>query len=157
MKYKTLLLLSACVLLLAGCQKAQPKAEPIYLDPVVSEGELVIDKAQLSSDARYINYTSDGVTIQILAGIASDGSYRASLNTCQSCNPSPKAFFTYSDGILTCQNCGNQFTMDDVGISARGCNPMLVPYFETEDQITISTEVLADYRALFEAWTGPTE
>lgn len=157
MKKAVIFILTVCVLLF-GCQKEtqQADAQP---DPgtTVAVEEIVIKKDQLSTDARFFNYEVDGVTVQMIAGIASDGTCRLSLNTCQNCSPSPQAYFTYQDNKLICMNCGNVFTMDDVGTHSGGCNPMNVEYTETEDSLQISTEVLAGYSRLFTNWAGPKE
>lgn len=60
-----------------------------YITVEAVEGTISIPKSELSEKVTYINYDSDGTIIQLIAVIASDGSYRLSLNTCQSCSPSP--------------------------------------------------------------------
>ncbi|MGN0364507.1 MAG: Fe-S-containing protein [Suilimivivens sp.] len=159
MRTKAFLAILTCALLLSGCQRSEQKTErpSNNIEPTVSGEKIAIEKDLLSSDARFVNYTTNEITIQLIAGIASDDTYRVSLNTCQSCNPSPLAYFTYEDGILTCQNCGNKFTMDDVGIQASGCNPMNVDYIETDEQIMVDTALLEKYSKLFEKWQDSEE
>jgi copper chaperone CopZ len=56
---------------------------------------------------------------------------------------------------LVCQNCGNVFTVDDVGVSSFGCNPMNIEYEEDDDSIIVATDVLDSYQSAFARWQGP--
>ena len=96
----------------------------VYETAVVENGEISIDTDTLTSMPMYVNYDSNGTNIQLIAVKASDGTPRLSLNTCQVCNPSPRAYFKEQNGRLVCQNCGNVFTMDSVGETSGGCYPM---------------------------------
>lgn len=129
----------------------------VYLNPAVSGGKIAVDTSLLTEHPVYINYDSDGTTVQMLAVMASDGTGRLSLNTCQSCNPSPRAFFREKDGMLVCQNCGNTFTMDSIGSSSGGCNPMNIDYEDTGDQLIIEAETLDGFSEQFVSWSGPTK
>ena len=140
----------------AGSAFANSK-KPLFLNPAVENGRISIKKSQLSKDAAYVNYKAGNITVQLIAVIGDDGSYRLSFNTCQSCNPSPKAFFLQKGRKLICQNCGNQFTMNDVGSPSYGCNPARIPYTETETELIVSTEVLEDVSPAFRLWQGRTE
>ena len=126
-----------------------------YVTPAVENGEIVIDTDTLTESPLYINYDSNGTNIQMIAVKASDGSPHLSLNTCQACNPSPKAYFIEKDGKLVCQNCGNVFTMDSVGESSGGCNPMNIDYEITDAKLTIKTADLDNYADEFASWGGP--
>lgn len=93
----------------------------------------------------------------MIAVNASDGSARLSLNTCQTCNPSPKAYFKERSGKLVCQNCGNVFKMDSVGGTAGGCNPMNIQYTVAGGKITVNTADLDSHAKQFSSWSGPVE
>lgn len=128
-----------------------------YVTPTVENGEIVIDTEALTEKPLYINYDSNGTNIQMIAVKASDGSARLSLNTCQACNPSPKAYFVKEDGKLVCQNCGNVFTMDSVGEASGGCNPMNIDYEVIDTKLTVKTADLDNYADKFTSWGGPVE
>lgn len=128
-----------------------------YITPEVQGNAVSISKSALSDEVVFVNYDADGTTVQLISVIASDGTYRLSLNTCQSCSPSPMAYFAEKDGRLVCQNCGNRFTADDVGVSSFGCNPMNIEYTDEDDSLVVSTSVLDKYASRFANWQGPTE
>ena len=161
-KAKFLPLMLAIVTLTAcGSTATQEKIEESdsvrYITPTVDNGKISIDLDTLSEHALYVNYDSDGINIQMIAVNASDGSSRLSLNTCQACNPSPKAFFMECDGKLVCQNCGNIFTMDSVGIAAGGCNPMNISYEIVNGNLNVNVADLDNYADAFSSLDGPVE
>lgn len=130
---------------------------PLYLNPVAKNGVISIKKTELSKDATFVNYKVGDVTVQLIAVIADDNTYRISFNTCQSCNPSPKAYFVQKGKKLICQNCGNQFIMNDVGSASYGCNPARIPFKENSSEIFVSTDVLEKASPAFRKWQGKTE
>lgn len=77
---------------------AENAAAASYITPAVENGQLAIDTGTLTEHPLYVNYDSNGTNIQMIAVNASDGSARLSLNTCQTCNPSPKAYFKERNG-----------------------------------------------------------
>ena len=127
----------------------------VYVTTAVENGEIAIDADTLTSDPIYVNYDSNGTNIQLIAVKASDGTTRLSLNTCQVCNPSPRAYFKEQDGKLVCQNCGNTFTMDSVGETSGGCNPTYIGYKNIDGKLTVSTADLDTYADRFTSWGGP--
>jgi uncharacterized membrane protein len=122
---------------------------------VTADEGLVISVAELSETAKFYPVTVDSVTMEVVAVKAPDGSIRTALNTCQVCYGSPKAYFVQKGNTLVCQNCGNSFPMDRVGIEAGGCNP--VPILDvdktfTGDTITVNYDFLKKNTALFKTW-----
>lgn len=77
---------------------AENAAAASYITPAVENGQLAIDTGTLTEHPLYVNYDSNGTNIQMIAVNASDGSARLSLNTCQTCKPSPKAYFKERNG-----------------------------------------------------------
>lgn len=136
---------------------AKKEAVSTYVTPEVENGEIVIDSGSLSVHPLYVNYDSNGTNVQMIAVKASDGTPRLSLNTCQTCNPSPKAYFVEKDGRLVCQNCGNVFTMDSVGKTTGGCNPMNISYNVVDGNLTVKTADIDKYAGKFTTWKGPVE
>ena len=151
-----ILVLTIVFALIFGVNIASAK-NPLFLNPESKNGELVIKKSSLSKDATFVNYQVNGKTVQLIAVIADDNSYRLSFNTCQSCNPSPRAYFVQKGRKLVCQNCGNQFTMNDVGKASYGCNPAQIPFDERKDELVVSTDILEKVAPAFKNWQGQTE
>lgn len=135
--------------------EAEKEKTAVYETPAVGNGEISIDADTLTSNPMYINYESNGTNIQLIAVKGSDGTPRLSLNTCQVCNPSPKAYFKEQNGRLVCQNCGNVFTVDSVGETTGGCNPMYIDYKNTGGKLTVSAADLDTYADQFASWDGP--
>ena len=134
---------------------AEKEKTAVYETPAVGNGEISIDADTLTSNPMYINYESNGTNIQLIAVKGSDGTPRLSLNTCQVCNPSPRAYFKEQNGRLVCQNCGNVFTVDSVGETTGGCNPMYIDYKNTDGKLTVSVVDLDTYADQFASWDGP--
>ena len=134
---------------------AEKEKTAVYETPAVGNGEISIDADTLTSNPIYINYDSNGTNIQLITVKGSDGTPRLSLNTCQVCNPSPRAYFKEQNGRLVCQNCGNVFTVDSVGETTGGCNPMYIDYKNTDGKLTVTVADLDTYTDQFASWDGP--
>jgi predicted small secreted protein len=148
-KYLTILLAIGLAVSLSACSNKTPDAGS---DVVKQGGVLAIPVGEITGEVKYYNANVDDVPVEVLAVKAQDGTIRTAYNTCQVCNGSPKAYFVQKDDVLECQNCGNQFPMERVGIIAGGCNP--VPIMEEErsvtaDSITIPYETLTEAKILF--------
>lgn len=118
--------------------------------------DLVIPLNGLSETATFYPVTIDGTKMEVLAVKASDGSIRTAFNTCEICYASGSGYYKQSGNKLVCQNCGNAFLMDQVGVVGRGgCNPYSI--FESErtadgDNITISEGFLRASTKIFANW-----
>ena len=161
--------LGLALVIAAGIAFAQPFAKPSLAPSATSEavsatgktasldkdGNLVIQKAAVGSDAVFVDYDAKGTAMQVIAVKASDGTFRTAFNTCQVCQGSPYAYFEQSGNKLVCQNCKNQFLMSQVEKERGGCNPAPITAEdkkETADTITISKEVLDGYAKYFANW-----
>jgi hypothetical protein len=120
-----------------------------------SEG-ITIDKNAVTEEAAFYPYQFGDTYMEVIAIRASDGTVRTAFNTCQVCFDSGRGYYKQDGDVLVCQNCGNRFTIDQIEVIKGGCNP--VPIFkedktETDDQVIITDEVMADYSELFSKWT----
>ena len=145
---KRFMLILAALLLLSGCGKQETAADPV-------DTELVIPVSELSETIRIYPVTVDGLQMEVLAAKDSDGTVRTAFNTCQVCNGSRKAYFAEEGDHVVCQNCGNSFGREDVGVLSGGCNPY--PIFaedrqDSEDSVRISYDYLSSASGLFERW-----
>ncbi len=125
-----LFLLAISLFSLTGCNDNQSNDESIAKHTIITikQGEnIVINSYDITSSATYYNYEIDGYIVQVFAVKATDGTVRIAFNTCGACNPSPNAYFVQKGDYFECQNCGNRFHRDDVGLEKTlGCSPIAI-------------------------------
>lgn len=114
-----------------------------------------INKADISTTAKFYPYESNGIKMEVLALKAKDGTIRTALNTCQVCYASGKGYYVQEGDELVCQNCGNRFALNMVGKTKGGCNP--VPISDTSkvddgNKITVDKNYLDKNKAYFSNW-----
>ncbi|MDR1599153.1 MAG: DUF2318 domain-containing protein [Oscillospiraceae bacterium] len=146
------LMVISLAVILAGCGSGGKDAET---GEVKQGGSLLIPVDEVTNTARFYPAAVDGTNMEVMAVKASDGSIRTAFNTCQVCNGSPLAYFVQKGDTVECQNCGNRFPMDRVGITAGGCNPVPITgqyRAETSEGVTISYETLSSAKPLFKVW-----
>lgn len=121
------------------------------------DGNIVINKDEITEDAVYISYEYEGITIGLIAVRNSEGKVIVVVNTCQSCGGSPYAYFVQVGTKVQCQNCGNYFAIDDLdNLTKDGCNPIEIEdRIDIDGKIIIGTEQLKNLKSKFENWKGP--
>ena len=140
--------------------EASGPASP-YLDLAPGpDGFVAVPLSRITDTALYVNVPAADASLPIVQLIAvRDGTGRARIafNTCQACNPSPRAWFAQrGDGRLVCQNCGNDFGREAVGARVGGCNPAFIPGVrETSDALLVPAAALDAARPAFSNWAGP--
>lgn len=124
---------------------------------VNSDGDIVIDKSEVNDEVRYYSYEYNGVTIGLLAVRDSSGDVKVVVNTCQSCQGSPYAYFVQVGDSIQCQNCGSVFEIDKLDeLETGGCNPIGIKEKQDDgEKITISHWEIESYKDKFENWKGP--
>lgn len=154
MKKSIIMIIVVSVLMLAftGCGKKDSSSETVKIE---EGGSLNISTKDLSEKAKFYSVEVDGTEMEIIAVKDSDGTIRTAFNTCQVCYDSGKGYYKQEGDELVCQNCGNKFTMDQVGTVAGGCNPW--PILEenetiTNDEVQISYDFLKDATSIFSDW-----
>lgn len=159
-------ILAAVVVIVAGAVTLFPKNAEKNTVPTLEsqpgEGtssaggtDIVIQTADVGTDASYFDYDANGITVQVFTVKASDGTIRLALNTCQVCNGSPYAYFVQDGDWFICQNCGNRFASTEIGIISGGCRPVPITeeiYTEQDGTITIPAAFLEEKAALFKKW-----
>lgn len=154
MKRIPIILIAAALLLfsLGGCSQGLPR----YNSLSAHGGTVTIDAAKVGQQAVFYNYDADGVTVQLIALRGADGTLHTAFNTCQNCSPSPKAYYQQEGDKLICQNCGFDFSPEEVGAVAGGCNPWPIQSLQLDgDVLTVAQEELAAMKAPFARWGGP--
>lgn len=118
---------------------------------------LVIPLSEFSSTAKFYGVEIDGTYMEIIA-VKASGSYRTAFNTCQVCYTSENGYFKQSGNYLVCQNCGNRYSMSQVGVAVYGnCNPYPIlesNRVQTSDSIIIPDTFLRSCKKIFANWTG---
>lgn len=112
---------------------------------IKKDGYLAIPIADLSQTASFYKADLDGTEVELVALKDSKGNLRTAFNACQVCYSSGRGYYVQDGDYLVCQNCGNSFTIDQVGIASGGCNPWPILDFDrtvTNDEIQISYDVL---------------
>ena len=108
-------------------------------------GYLAIPIADLSQTASFYKADLDGTEVELVALKDSKGNLRTAFNACQVCYSSGRGYYRQEGEYLVCQNCGNSFTIDQVGIASGGCNPWPILDSDrtvTDDEIQIYYDVL---------------
>ena len=149
--------LLALALVLSACGSSETVSSAFQDAELDDNGDIVIRETDISTDATFINYDVDGVTVQFIAVQDSSGAVRLGYNTCQSCSPSPRAYFAQDGDRLVCQNCGLSFSAENVGAGGYGCNPAAVTdAVRAEGTITVPASGAAAMAGRFANWQGPT-
>lgn len=116
------------------------------------EGKLVIYADRLSPDqVSFIRISGDS-RIELLARLGDDGTVKAALGTCQSCNGSPGAYYTQEGDELKCNNCGLTFPISVLDSPGGGCHPIMMDenlmQYQGSD-LKIDLDGLSAYEELF--------
>lgn len=112
---------------------------------IKKDGYLAIPIADLSQTASFYKADLDGTEVELVALKDSKENLRTAFNACQVCYSSGRGYYRQEGEYLVCQNCGNSFTIDQVGIASGGCNPWPILDSDrtvTDDEIQISYDVL---------------
>jgi uncharacterized membrane protein len=167
-KIRLVIVLLISILLLTGCEEKENKDPNAlsWLKEITGEiikasfdkdGNIIINKKDITENAVYISYEYEGVTIGLIAVKDSKGDIKVVVNTCQACGGSPYAYFVQVRNKVQCQNCGNYFEIDELdNLEEDGCNPIgIEERTDTEETIVIGTEQLKELKDKFENWKGP--
>jgi uncharacterized membrane protein len=164
---KRIVIISILLVLITGCTTTSTEDnKPAHLKEITgkisqvnldSNGDILINKDEVTEEVSYYDYVYLDVTIGLLAVKDSSGNIKVVVNTCQSCGGSPYAYFVQVNDKVQCQNCGNLFAIDSLGdLVEFGCNPIPIENMEEDsDNIKISHEEIEAYKDKFENWEGP--
>ena len=151
-----LAVIAAAVVLIAVPKggSAEPAASPAAAESVVlTPGETVdIRASQLSGDRISLFRVSDESKVELIAIQGADGRAKVALATCQSCNGSPRAYYSQTGDQLQCNNCGLTFPLSVIGEEGSGCHPIMLDetkVTETDDGVSIDRAYLLSLEPLF--------
>ena len=123
--------------------------------PTVKDADMVIPFAGVGEKPLFLPAEIMGTKLEVIAVKAPDGTIRLAFNTCQVCYDSGRGYYKLEGGALVCQNCGNRFSMDRVGVESGGCNPVPIPReYTTADEtgLTIPLDFLNEAQVIFSQW-----
>ncbi len=121
----------------------------------VTDTDLVITLSEITENALFFPAVINGTELEIIALKAPDGTVRIAYNTCQVCYLSGKGYYTQKGEHLVCENCGNRFSLSEVGVAHSGCNPIPLTANDmtvSNTEIIIPMETLSNATKLFSAW-----
>ena len=117
------------------------------------DGNVVIRKSALSADQVSFIRIAEDSNIELLARLGDDGGISVALGTCQSCNGSPRAYYTQEGDVLKCNNCGLTFPLAVLDAPGGGCHPLMFSSAfvqESEGEIRLNLEALLQCEPLLE-------
>ena len=136
----------------AGGDKASAPSQAEIAVAEINEGNMVIYADRLSSEQVSFIRISENSRIELLARLGDDGTVKAALGTCQSCNGSPGAYYTQEGNELKCNNCGLTFPISVLDSPGGGCHPIMpgekIVRYEGND-LVIDMDGLSAYEDLF--------
>lgn len=138
---------------ITGCNKENALKTKTIDYELNENGDFVINETEINDEITFYNVVVNNVDVQLIIVRASDGTIRTVFNTCQVCNPSPQAYFVREGDYLVCQNCGNKYHIDKLGLERGGCNPIPISENErrlTDEKLIIPSELLKSNSSKFE-------
>ncbi len=136
----------------AGEDRASTSSQAKNAVAEINEENMVIYADRLSADQVSFIRISENSRIELLARLGDDGTVKAALGTCQSCNGSPGAYYTQEGNELKCNNCGLTFPISVLDSPGGGCHPIMlgekIVRYEGND-LVIDMDGLSAYEDLF--------
>ena len=142
------------IIVTAWGSSTQQDAGAITITPN-ENGDLVVPTANLTEDFQEVDY---GGSHTLLFWRDEDGTFYTAFNACQECYARGNARYTYQNGTLRCQACGNQIDVQTMRTAAwGGCQPLAIPAAyraDTETEIVFPAKLLTYSDTMFQAWDG---
>ncbi|MFW9993362.1 MAG: DUF2318 domain-containing protein [Candidatus Odinarchaeota archaeon] len=112
--------------------------------------ELQISLSELSTNAKFYQYKSDGVAIRYFAVKGPDGNYHVALDACDVCYQEKQGYIQQSN-LMKCNNCGWTFAINSIGTEnlQGGCWPSHVPVKIDGSSIIIKISDLVNKKFMF--------
>lgn len=120
-------------------------------DAIMASGEMEIPLSELSENAKWYEYNSNGVSIRFFAVEAKDGSIKTGFDACDVCYNRKKGYSQNGD-YMACNNCGNRYPIIGLGTENKnpgGCWPGYLPNTIDEENLIIKKADLEKGRVIF--------
>ena len=159
MKYGILLLSFLALLVFSGCVQqpesptgaATAASQPVSNQQFAVSDSISIPLAGVSSQAKWFEYDAGGTTIRFFAVKGSDGSVKTAFDACDVCYYSKKGY-RQQGGDMVCNNCGNKYPIDGLGVENRnpgGCWPSYLPSRVVGENVEILKSDIEAGKAMF--------
>lgn len=108
---------------------SQPTVTGSAVSAAGAEGAFTIPMSDISTTAKFYEYSYGGSTIRFFAVMANDGSVKTGFDECDVCYRSGKGYRQEGD-YMVCNNCGNRYPISGLGTENKnpgGCWPGYLP------------------------------
>lgn len=145
MKRKILFISIMAILLLSGAFFMFSGKSKITGNAVGNTDDIItISLSEISENAKWYEYNSEGVQIRYFAVKTKDGSIKTAFDACDVCYGSKKGYSQQGD-VMVCNNCGNRYPISGLGtenLRGGGCWPGYLPSKIESDNLIIKTSDL---------------
>ncbi|MDD5264559.1 MAG: DUF2318 domain-containing protein [Candidatus Bipolaricaulis sp.] len=122
---------------------ATPNHDPFLLVTADTAGDVRLELAGIPRGvASFYTFMAAGLPVEFFVVWTQDNVIRTAFNACDACYRAKLGY--HQDGLfMVCNNCGNRFPVERIGIAVGGCNP--APFAARVDgqELVISVAVLA--------------
>jgi uncharacterized membrane protein len=121
------------------------------IDPEPEILVVQIPTSDITTNAKWYQYDSDGVEIRFFAVRSNDNEIHVAFDACDVCYDAKKGYV--QDGIkMVCNNCGKSFPIKAIGTEniAGGCWPSYLPMTIEDDYVIIEIADLEEKLYMFE-------
>jgi len=117
---------------------------------IISQTEVSISMSDISTDAKFYSYDSDGTEIRYFTVIGSDGNVHVALDACDVCYHAKQGYVQDND-VMECRNCGLTFPINDIGENNNdgGCWPSRLPIKIEDGKVIIKISDLNAKKFMF--------
>lgn len=134
----------------SGC--CPPDKEPTEDEPDVSGNLVSLPLSNVTTDAKFYPYDSNGTTIKYFIVKGADGNVHVAFDACEICYHAKKGY-RQNDDKMHCIECGMEFSINGIGTENTkedGCWPKYLPFEIDGDMIRIKVTDLEKRAYLFE-------
>lgn len=118
---------------------------------ITNDDVIQIPLGDISTEADFYTYESDGVDIDFFTIIGPDDEVHVALNACDLCFDAKKGY-VQSGSVMRCNNCGLTFEINSIGTdnTEGGCWPSYIPINIDGDNVIIDKSDLDAKKFMFE-------
>jgi len=119
-------------------------------DDDAADEHYVISLSSLTTDLQYYTYESTEGPVEFFAVLGTDGDPRIAFDACEVCYSAGLGYSQNGTSVV-CDNCGNEYPIDELGDANQGggCWPGYLPFTIDGDDILIAYTDLASGAWLF--------